>query len=84
MDSTIKVWRNNRLDQQEDLPLADLYGRFQQSEWAARGDLTYATAMRMFLAATECVTWDQDDEATVSAFWDLVDMVREADKASWA
>lgn len=74
---TLKVWRNNCVDREEDIAVGDLFARFQQSEWATRDDLGYEQQVRMFLAVAEQVSYENDDETT-NRLWDLIDLARDA------
>lgn len=71
-DKTFKVWRNNRIDQEEDLPLRGLVERFLASEWTD-AEMPVERAVRAYLADVEKVSYDPEDET----IWDLIDLIRD-------
>lgn len=59
--TTITVWRNNRLDAEETLNLADLAAGFAASSYAAE-PMPLERAVSLYLATDQHATWE-DKEA---------------------
>lgn len=73
--TTITIWRNNRLDQEETLQLADLADRFMTSEWAD-GLMLLERAVAGFMTMDEHATWENR-----AAFDELCDLITERKQA---